>query len=381
MMYKGIKCKIYPNQQQKDIIEMTFGHTRFVWNEMLNMINERYRNNPSLHMLKKKQLSVLLTQLKKEHTWLKDVDSVAVQCSVLRLSETFDRFFNKQNNYPKFKSKKRVAQSYTSTIRGNNIRFNHNQRYIKLPKLNWVKCRSSFKHIENQRIKSVTVKRKSTGRYEIALIVECDNQTLPQTGQSIGVDLGLTDLAILSNGKRFKSQKLHLKYRKQLHYWEKRRARRLIQAKKNGVNLSDAINYQKANQQVARIHEKIKNTRKDYIHKVTTYLVENFDIIVIEDLKVRKMLKNHQLARHIANESWYDFKTILQYKCDRYGKELIVINPYKTSQICSNCGYDSGKKSLDIRKWTCQKCHKEHDRDINASKNILNIGLERALVK
>lgn len=142
-MYKGIKGKIYPNQQQQALINMTFGHTRFVWNEMLGMINERYKNNPLLSSLKKKQLSALLTQLKREYLWLKDVDSVAIQCTVLTLSETFDKFFKKQCNYPKFKSKKQFAQSYTSTIRGKNIRFNHNQRYIKLPKLGWVKCRMS----------------------------------------------------------------------------------------------------------------------------------------------------------------------------------------------------------------------------------------------
>lgn len=380
-MYKGIKGKIYPNQQQQSLIDMTFGHTRFVWNQMLGMINERYKNNPLLSSLKKKQLSALLTQLKREYPWLKDVDSVAIQCTVLTLSETFDGFFKKQCNYPKFKSKKQFAQSYTSTIRGKNIRFNHNQRYIKLPKLGWVKCRMSVLHIENERIKSVTVKRQSSGHYEIALLVESENQTLQKTGQSIGIDLGVSDLAICSNGQRFKSQKLHLKYKKQLHYWEKRMARRRLLAKKKGINLLDAKNYQKAKQQVARIHEKITNTRRDYIHKITTYLVENFDLIVLEDLKVGNMLKNHKLARSIANQSWYELKILTQYKCERYGKQVLIINPYKTSQICSHCGYDSGKKTLDIREWLCPKCHTHHDRDINAAKNILNIGLGQALVK
>ena len=380
-MYKGVKCKIYPNKKQKELIDMTFGHTRFVWNEMLNMMNTRYKNNQSLKPLKRTQLSVLLTQLKREYTWLKDVDSVALQCTVLNLSDTFDRFFKKQSKYPKFKSKKYVSQSYTSTIRGKGIRFNENQRYIKLPKLNWVKCRSSIQHIENERIKSVTVKRKSSGRYEISLLVESENQALHKTGKSVGIDLGVTDLAILSDGQRFKSQKLHLKYQKQLHFWEKRMSRRRLQAKKQGVSLVDAKNYQKAKRQVARIHEKITNKRNDYIHKITTYLVENYDTIALEDLKVVNMIKNHTLARSIANQSWQKFKTLIQYKCDRYDKQAIIVNPYKTSQMCSKCGYDSGKKTLDIRKWSCPKCHIEHDRDINAAKNILKIGLGQALVK
>lgn len=380
-MYKGIKCKIYPNRKQKELIDMTFGHTRFVWNEMLNMINTRYKNNQSLKPLKRTQLCILLTQLKREYTWLKDVDSVALQCTVLNLSETFDRFFKKQCKYPNFKNKKHVSQSYTSTIRGKGIRFNENQRYIKLPKLDWIKCHKSVSHIENERIKSVTVKRKLSGYYEISLLVESDNQALHKTGQSVGIDLGVSDLAILSNGQRFKSQKLHLKYQKQLYYWEKRMARRRLQAKKQGINLIDAKNYQKAKQQVARIHEKIANTRDDYIHKITTHLVENYDTIVIEDLKISDMLNNHKLARSISNQSWYKFKIYIQYKCNRYDKQAIIVNPYKTSQICSNCGYDSGKKTLDIRNWSCPKCCIEHDRDINAAKNILKIGLEQALVK
>ncbi|MCH4519565.1 transposase [Staphylococcus haemolyticus] len=380
-MYKGIECKIYPNVKQQEKIEQTFGCTRFVWNEMLNMINQRYQNNKELKMLSYPKLSALLPVLKSEHTWLKDVDSVAVQCAVKTLSETFDRFFKGYSSYPKFKSKKISKQSYLSTIRSNNIRFNDNQHYIKLPKLGWIKCKASIQHIENSRIKSVTVKRKATGHYYISLLVESDNQTLPKTNQSVGIDLGLTHLAITSDGKKYNSQRLHLKYQKQLHYWEKRVARRRLNAIKNSIPLQDAKNHQKARRQIARIHEKIAHTRKDYIHKITTDLVENYDVIVIEDLKTSNLLKNHHLARSIASQSWHQFKTILKYKCERYGKQLHCVNPYKTSQYCSHCGYDSGKKSLDIRQWRCPSCHTDHDRDINAAKNIKSIGLGQALVK
>lgn len=380
-MYKGIECKIYPNVKQQEKIEQTFGCTRFVWNEMLNMINQRYQNNKELKMLSYPKLSALLPVLKSEHTWLKDVDSVAVQCAVKTLSETFDRFFKGYSSYPKFKSKKISKQSYLSTIRSNNIRFNDNQHYIKLPKLGWIKCKASIQHIENSRIKSVTVKRKATGHYYISLLVESDNQTLPKTNQSVGIDLGLTHLAITSDGKKYNSQRLHLKYQKQLHYWEKRVARRRLNAIKNSIPLQDAKNYQKARRQIARIHEKIAHTRKDYIHKITTDLVENYDVIVIEDLKTSNLLKNHHLARSIASQSWHQFKTILKYKCERYGKQLHCVNPYKTSQYCSHCGYDSGKKSLDIRQWRCPSCHTDHDRDINAAKNIKSIGLGQTLVK
>lgn len=345
------------------------------------MINQRYQNNKELKMLSYPKLSSLLPVLKSEYTWLKDIDSVAIQCSVKTLSETFDRFFKGYSGYPKFKSKKMSKQSYLSTIRGNNIRFNSNQRYIKLPKLGWVKCKTSIQHIENSRIKSVTVKRKATGHYYISLLVESDNQTLPKTNQYVGIDLGLTHLAITSDGRKYNSQRLHLKYKKQLHYWEKRVARRRLNAIKNNIPLQDAKNYKKAKKQVARIHEKIVNTRKDYIHKITTDLVQHYDLIVLEDLKTSSMMKNHKLARSISSQSWRMFRTFTEYKCEIYGKTSIIVNPYKSSQYCSNCGYDSGKKELNIRYWICPKCHITHDRDVNASKNILKFGLEQALVK
>lgn len=380
-MYQGIECKIYPNQKQEDVIQKTFGHTRFIWNQMLDMLNERYQNNKDLKMLSYSTLSSLIPQMKREYAWLKDVDSAAIQCTVKILSKTFDRFFKGFSKYPKFKSKKVHRQSYLSTLRCNNIRFNYNQRFIKLPKLGWVKCRTSLTHIENERIKSVTVKQKATGQYYITLLVTSENQTLPQTQKNVGIDLGISDLAITSDGQKFASQKLHLKYQKQLYYWEKRLSRRRLKAKAEGTPLIEAKNYQKARKQVARIHEKIANTRKDYIHKITTYFVAQYDVIVLEDLNTSNMLKNHKLARSISNQSWREFRNFLEYKCKKYGKTLLIVNPYKTSQLCSNCGYDSGKKTLDIRHWCCSSCHMEHDRDVNAAKNIKHIGLEQALVK
>ncbi|EZW47216.1 IS605 OrfB family transposase, partial [Staphylococcus aureus 56824-10] len=229
--------------------------------------------------------------------------------------------------------------------------------------------------------KSITIKQKPSGHYMMSVLVESDNQALAKTHQTVGIDLGVSDFAITSDGHKYQSQKLHLKYQKQLHAWEKRMARRRIRAKAEGKPLLEAKNYQKARRQVARIHEKIAHTRKDYIHKITTDLVENYDVIAIEDLKTANLLKNHHLARSIASQSWHQFKTILKYKCERYGKQLHCVNPYKTSQYCSHCGYDSGKKSLDIRQWRCPSCHTTHDRDINAAKNIKSIGLGQALVK
>lgn len=372
MLYKGIECKIYPNKHQQQLINTTFGHTRFIWNQMLDMLNKRYQNNKNLKMLNYSTLSSLIPQLKKEYEWLKDVDSKAIQQSTKDLSETFDRFFKGLCKYPNFKSRKNHKQTYKTKQR---IEFNHNQRYIKIPKLGWIKCKKSFNNIENERIKSVTVKRTPSNKYYISVLVTSENQTLPKTNKNVGIDLGLTDLAITSDGQKYKSQKLHLKYKHKLHQWEKKLARRRLQAKEKGIPLIESKNYQKARVQVAKIHEKITNTRKDYIHKITTEFVENYDIIIIEDLKTSNMMKNHKLARSIASQSWRQFRTLLEYKCEWYGKELVIINPYKTSQKCSSCGFDSGKKTLDIREWICPQCNTGHDRDINAAKNIKQIGL------
>lgn len=372
-MYKGIEGKIYPNKEQRALINQTFGHSRFVWNQMLSMLNERHQNNPNLTMLSFNELSSILTQMKKEYLWLKDVDAKALQNSVKTLRETFDRFFKKQSKYPKFKSGKVHKQSYKTLER--TIRFNGNQKYIRLPKLGWVKCRMSLDYTNNNNIKSVTVTRKSNNHYYISVLVECENQDLPKTGKSVGVDLGLTDLAITSDGVKYPSLYLHRKYKQRLHFWEKRLARRRILAKKEGKDLRSAKNYQKARIQVAKLHQKVKDTRKDYLHKITTELVEMYDIICVEDLKTTNMIKNHNLAQSIASQSWRMFRDMLEYKCSAYGKDIVIINPYKTSQICSSCGAETGKKPLNVRRFTCSECNTHHDRDINASINIRNIGL------
>ena len=189
----------------------------------------------------------------------------------------------------------------------------------------------------------------------------------------------MTDLAITSDGIKYPSLYLDRKYKKQLHCWEKRLARRRIQAKNEGIDLRSAKNYQKARIQVAKLNQKIKNTRKDYLHKVTTELVKTYDVICIEDLRTSNMMKNRKLAQSIASQSWRMFRTLLKYKCLAYGKDFIAVNPYKTSQICSSCGSETGKKPLNIRSFICPECNTHHDRDINASKNIKNIGLGMSL--
>lgn len=233
------------------------------------------------------------------------------------------------------------------------------------------------------KIKSATVKLSQTGKYFAVLTVESEVKILSKTNQSVGIDMGVSDLMITSNGVKYSTIRFDKILAKKKYAWEKKLARRRLQAQKeiawdkhNKVlvprTLNDFQNYQKAKCMVAKYNEKIANQRRNYLHNLTKQLVEQYDVIKIEDLKAKNLLKNHKLSRAIANQAWRQLRFQLEYKCNWYGKELKIVNPYKTSQICSMCGYDDGKHALDIRKWSCPNCHSHHDRDINAAINILN---------
>ena len=388
MVLKGLKLRIYPNEYQKELIEFNFGANRFVWNQMLDMLIKRHDNNPDSKFLSAFGLNYLLKSLKAEHEFLKRAESTSLQSTNHDLIEAYKRFFKKNSKLPKFKSKKYPKQSYQSKSNKHNIEVIGN--LIKLPKLGLMKYKTG--RAIPKIVKSVTIKKSFIGKYYAILLVECENQTFNKTNSSIGLDMGVSDLVIGSNGKKYPTIRFDKILAKKKHYWEKKLARRRIRALKDiqyqnkyglagAKDISQYKNYMKAKIMVAKYSEKIANQRKDYLHKITTQLVRDNDTIVIEDLKTKNLLKNHKLARAIANQSWRALRQMLEYKCNWYDKKLIAINPFKTSQICSNCGYDDGKHELDIREWTCPNCHKTLDRDINASKNILNIGLEQALVK
>jgi len=234
------------------------------------------------------------------------------------------------------------------------------------------------------KIKNVTIRKSATNKYYASVLTEIEIKPLAKTKQEVGIDMGVKDLAITSDGKKYKTVRFDKLLQDKKHYWEVRLARRRSLAKKeitwdkhNKVleprELSDFNNYMKAKLMVAKYSEKIANQRKDYLHKISTELVKKYDVIKIEDLKTSNMIKNHKLARAIANQSWRELRVMLEYKCEWYGKELVVVNPYKTSQVCYSCGYDDGKHALDIREWICPNCGARHDRDINAAKNILKV--------
>jgi len=373
-IYKAYKIRIYPNEQQEAQILLTFGHTRFVWNQMLAMQTERYKNGSEL--VSSFAMNTLVRELKIEYPWLRESSSQSLQQVCMDLSEAIKRKLTKVSESPNYKSKKYPKQSYREVQKIKLVDCHH----IKIPKLKSVYYRSG-REIRGK-IKNVTIRKSATNKYYASVLTEIEIKPLAKTKQEVGLDMGVKDLVITSDGKKYRTVRFDKLLQDKKHYWEVRLARRRALAKKeiawdkhNKVleprELSDFSNYMKAKLMVAKYSEKIANQRKDYLHKTSTELVNQYDVIKIEDLKASNMMKNHALARAIANQSWRALRLMLEYKCEWYGKELVVVNPYKTSQICSECGYDDGKHTLDIREWVCPICGTKHDRDINAAKNIL----------
>ena len=381
-MLKGVKLRLYPNKHQQGQLLQMFGNARFIWNIMLNMANERYKNNPSSKFVNEYGMNYLVKQLKQEYSFLKESDSSSLQVSNHNLDQSFKMLFKHQGGYPRFKSRKSSKQSYTGKSTCKVIA----KRRIKLAKLGSIRT-SKTSRLINCKIKRYTVTLDSTGRYYLSLMVDDPNiQPLEPTGAVVGIDMGVADLAITSDGykyPKFTTPYLDHKVVEAQSRFSKRKQRALVRVRQWNHNhkdikmgLEDYSNWQKARISKSRYQAKIANKRKDYLHKITTELVKSYDVIVIEDLKTKNLLKNHHLAKSITNNSWYLFREMLEYKCKWYGKKLIKVSPNYTSQICSNCGYHSGKKPLDVREWTCPKCGVNHDRDINASINILNRGLK-----
>ena len=361
---KAYKFRLYPNQEQKQLFAKTFGCSRAIWNMMLADKIKHYEETKEI-------LYNTPAQYKKEFPWLKEVDSLALANVQINLQIAYKNFFQSGFGFPKFK-KKNHGQSYKTNNQKGSIIIENG--HIKLPKVGWVRVKAH--HQVEGIIKSATISMTPTGKYHVSILCETEIVPLPKTNTSVGIDIGLSDFAILSTGEKIGNKRFLSKLSTKLAKEQKRLSRRALVAKKEGRKLSDSKNYQKQRMKVAKIHEKIANMRRDFLNKLSTTLIKNHDVICIEDLLSKNLMKNHKLAKAIGDVSWYEFVRMLEYKANWYEKRVSKISRwYPSSQICSDCGFNSGKKSLSIREWTCTNCGSHHDRDINASINILNEGL------
>lgn len=392
---KGIKLRCYPNEEQRNKLPQMFGNNRKVWNELLDAQQKLYQKNKETDektYYSQYDMSGLVTQMKKDinFAYLKESDSTALQTVCEDLNKAFKRFFQHKSGYPKFKSKYN-KQSYTSKSTNTSLIQPRKNNHIKLRRLGNVKIQP---YEVKGRIKRATISQTPSGKYFISLIIEQNIEEMKQTGQAIGIDLGLRNLMNASNGRKFKS--LHFKeIDRQIAIWQRKYAKRLQKA--NEIAAKDFNHIQKfgpyfkdedqfrnleardrrgvvqARKRIAKLYEKKANKRKDYLQKLSTELVRKYDVISFEKLNIKNMMKNHKLARAIGEQGWRMLVDMCEYKAKMYGKILIKVNPANTTQTCNDCGYvRTGNEKLDlgIERWACTNCGVIHDRDTNAARNI-----------
>lgn len=358
---KGVKFRLYPNKEQRQKLEQIFGCCRYVYNHFLEeRINAYECGNPISY----EDTCSMLTQMKKndEYSFLKMCDAVALQQSLRDLDDAYKRFFSKQAQYPKFKSKKNTRQRYRTYNQNNHIRIENNK--IKLPKIGYVKFKQSM---PVNFIQYVVVEKTPTNKYFISINTEFIPEIRKNKGGVIGVDVGIDKFYTDSNGNSVDNPRYLETAEKKLIREQKKLSR-----KKEGSN-----NYLKQKIKVAKVYEKITNQKLDFLQKQSTLLISENQTICIETLGIESMIQNNGPTKSIWSASWSKFFLMLEYKAQWYGNKIIKIPlKYPSSQICSCCGYRNvALKNYHIRKWECPSCHSQHDRDINASINILKLGL------
>jgi putative transposase len=356
MHLKAYKFRIYPDKEQEVLLAKTFGCCRFVWNKLVDNFN-----NNSKEFINEKTLKDT-----PEFEFLNEVSAAAIQGKRLVFDEFKKQFFNKKRKVklgrPRFK-KKSNRQSFSLSYQ--KFKLDQEKSLVRLEKIGWVKVVVDREIPENADFRNLTVSKTPTGKYFVSILVKQELNPIPSTGKVVGIDLGLKDLFILSNGQVINNPKWLRKNQAKL-----KKAQKHLSRKKRGSN-----RYNRQRIKVAKVHEFITNSRNYFLHNMSTALVNTFDIISVEDLNVSGMLKNRKLAKSISDAAWSTFVSMLEYKCNWYDKVLVKINRFfPSSKTCSSCGHKKEKMPLSIREWACPSCGCKHDRDLNASINILKEG-------
>ena len=372
IIQKSIRVRLYPTEEQEVLIDKTIGCARLVYNQTLTDCKQSYEQTQ--HFPSGKERSANLIPLKEEYEFLKEVSAVALQQSLRDLNSAFDNFFKNRSHFgfPQFKSKRRGKQSYRTPYNNGKANVLDN-KHIKLPKLGIVKTKR-FDMPEVYKIFNITVERTNTNKYYASICIETEVQSLPKTGKQVGFDLGLIDLLISSDGTRYERPKYAYAFKDKLAKEQCKLSKMRTKLERVNANLDECKNYQKQKRKVAKLHEHIANCAKDFNHKLSRKLVEEYDFIAMEDLNVSGLLKNHKLAYSISDVRWSQLVNFIKYKCQWYGKEFRQVDRfYASSKICSECGtyHKDIVNSLSVREWICPDCGTHHDRDVNAAKNIL----------
>jgi putative transposase len=364
-MLKAYKYRMYPTKEQQKQFFQHFGACRFIYNWALEQKIKTYEQDEK--SVSRFTLNTKITELKAEHEWLKDINSQSLQGSTLNLENAFTKFFREKKGFPHFKSKKNPVQSF-SVPQYYKVDFENNK--VKLPKIGWVKTmlHRGYNGIE----KTATISRTPTGKFYISLLID-DRQEAPAKSAfdektTVGIDVGIKDFAVLSNGEKIENPKYLQQSLIRLAVLQKR-----LSKKQKGSN-----NKTKARLAVSKLHEKISNKRNDFQHKVSSKLISENQAVALETLNVSGMLKNHCLAQRIADAAWSSFVTKLEYKAEWYGKTVLRIGRFEPStKICNICGYYNEELTLKDREWKCPNCKTNHDRDINAAINIKKFALDK----